>query len=209
MRRVAITTVVTLLLVVVSCGPAVGAEGGPCTSGGACDAGLSCLSSLCVDSGDGPGGEAEGEGEGGCRGDVGGDNDLADCSGLPSACADISDACEAGFFTLRAGLAQAAFDCFAREPGCANPEATTSSCFSSLLACDNASAQTICGRAEQTCLAANDAGFDGAGCGSDLKPMNDDFIVLYTDCFNGNLNQPCNVLHDACFEDAFARLVNE
>ena len=82
-------------------------------------------------------------------------------------------------------------------------------CFSSLVACDNASAETICGRAEQACLDASDTGFDRAGCDGDLKPMNDDFIVLYTDCFNGNLNQPCNTLHDACFEDAFARLVNE
>jgi hypothetical protein len=206
MRRAA--TVLLVSLAFAGCGPSVGAEGGPCTAGGACDDGLTCLSNLCVDDDD-DGGGAEGEGEGDCRGDAGGDNDLGDCATLPSGCADITDACEAGFLTLRAGLAQGAFDCFAAEQSCADPEGTTSRCFSSLSACDNASAQTICGRADQACQDASDTGFDRTGCEGDLKPMNDDFIVLYTDCFNGNLNQPCNVLHDACFEDAFARLVNE
>jgi hypothetical protein len=212
--RVLAPFVVVVVSLLSGCAPAVGAEGGPCTGGGGCDPGLTCLSDLCVDAGEGEGegegGEGEGEGEGACGGDVGGDNGIDDCRPLPSNCAALSDSCEVAFRVLRAGLAQGAYDCFAAQPSssCGNANAVVDTCFGGLTACDNASAQTVCGQIDQACRNANDTGFNRAGCDADLQPMNDDFIALYGDCFNANLNASCSVIHDGCYEDAFARLVN-
>jgi uncharacterized delta-60 repeat protein len=50
----------------------VGSEGCPCTAGGACDAGLTCLSNTCVDAGDGDDGASD---DGGTDGGTGGGTD--------------------------------------------------------------------------------------------------------------------------------------
>lgn len=210
--------VVVVPLVLSGCAAAVGAEGGPCTAGGGCDPGLTCLSDLCVDAGEGEGERSDGEGEGGegegegeaCGGDVGGPNGIDDCRPLPSTCDAFSESCEVAFLVLRAGLAQGAYDCFAAQSSssCGNADSVVGTCFSSLTACANPSAQTVCGQIDQACRDANDTGFNRTGCEADLKPMNDDFIALYGDCFNANLQSTCDVIHDGCYEDTFARLVN-
>ena len=63
----------------------IGAEGCPCTDGGACDAGLVCLSNLCVDPASGSGSNSgTGDGDGDTSGDGDGDPTTGDGDGDPT-----------------------------------------------------------------------------------------------------------------------------
>jgi len=202
------------VLTVASCGKAVGSEGGPCTSGGGCDPGLTCASDLCVKLGEGEGEGDPGEGEGECQGDDGGAHAVDDCAGIPAAaCADIDQnetetACRDAGLTLRAGLFDAAFACLAQISSAQCHDAgAINDCFGALTACANPGAETTCTQARDACVDGNDDGFPLDVCIADLTPTNLAFRTAWADCFNNSGAQPCSDVEDACYNNATNTLI--